>query len=86
MKENVSIKYLELTDEPHQENDFPGIRSEVDANEYNDTVYKLLMKEKSTVNVPTYLKNIKLCKKFSVQLVLQESINKSDLKILQRYL
>ena len=87
LKKNVSLTYFEFTDFKDQKRDFKEIQSELQINK--DILYdKIKLRDnKESQNIEIHLKQIKLCLRFRVQLVLEDDkLEKDDIQILEHYL
>ena len=89
LKENVSIQKFELFDNPRLQNiKCPLIQQELDANDRNKIKLRQFLQlenQEDTTFEGITIKNIKLCLKFNVQIVIEE-LSDDDLEQLEYYL
>ena len=85
LKKNVSLVYLEFTEELF-ETRYRPIQRELDINSFNEDIKAQLRSATNSESVPVNLQNIKLCRRFGIKLLLPEKPSGEDLNLVHQYL
>jgi hypothetical protein len=85
LKRNVSIVYLEFTEE-NFEKDFKAIQRELEINILNEYYKSQLRNAEISETIPLELQNIKLCRRFGIKLVLPKVLTNEGLSLVHQYL